>query len=175
MTTKRQLARIVILAIFTTLVFFIGRELYYARSYVQMINPVSVSFDEMVQKAEVIARGVVTKKIGSYRTIENGEVMVYTRWQFNVDRVYKGNPGQTIKLKTAGGRYGLTEVQVEGAPKITPGKEVVIFISKQNGDYIFQFNQGYCDVTQDAQGGEILVQQLSKEVKTFDDLISAIK
>ncbi len=175
MTTNKQLIRLVILVVSICAVFFVGRELYYARSFDQVILPASVSFDEMVQKAEVIVRGSVTKKLGSQRTIENGEVMVYTRWQLNVEQAYKGNPGRMIKLKTVGGRYGLTEVRVEGAAKITLGKPVVLFLSKQNDDYIFRFSwQGYYDIERDAQGKEILVQQLSKETKTLDELTAAL-
>lgn len=175
MITRKQLIRLVILIAGILAIFLIGRELYYARSYVQMINPVSVSFDEMVQKAEVIARGTVTKKLSSYRTIEDGEVMVYTRWKFDVEKAYKGDPGKTIKLKTLGGRYGLTEVRVEGTAIVTLGKPMILFLSRQNGDYVIQFSQDYYAVERDAQGQEILVQQLSKETMTFDELSDALE
>jgi len=175
MTTRRQIIRLIIIVAGIFVVFLIGRELYFARSYVQMINPVSVSFGELVNKADFIVRGTAAKKLSSYRTIEDGEVMVYTRWQFKVDQVYKGNPAKKIILKTPGGRYGLTDVQVEGRPAVTLGKEAVLFLTKQNGDYVIQFSQGYYTIERDEQGNEIMVQLLSKETETFDDLTAALQ
>ncbi len=176
MTTKRQIIRLMILIAVIGVIFLGGRELYYAKSIHQSNLLAYATFQEIADESEIIVQGTFTKKLGSYRTIENDEIMVYTRWQFEVEKAYKGNPGGELTLKTAGGRVGLTELVVEDTPEITLKKPVVIFISKSDDDYILRFSgMGYYDVERDGQGNEIFVQLLSKETKTFEELATVLQ
>lgn len=88
---------------------------------------VKVERPQLIQDADVIAIGTVQKKLGTVRETVGGEDMVFTRWFITPETVYKGSIEKSYVLRTAGGQYGLTIVDVEDQPRLTTGSRLLLF------------------------------------------------
>ena len=173
MTTKKQVIRLVIIAVVLVGAFFGGRELYYARHITQNSIQVKLESADLTKQSSGIIQGTVEKKLSTKRfTDASGELMVNTLWQVKIDETYKGTFSQSLVVETPGGRYGLTEVVVEDAPTLAVGEKVLLYLQpiESSSDYQLtgQF-QGHFTVTKDEKGNEVFVQQGTeiKETKTL--------
>lgn len=180
MTTKKQILRIAIMVAVIGLVFFAGRELYFARNITQQSIMVKLTGADLTKQASAIILGTVQKEEGTYRfTADNNEVMVNTRWSVSVDKILKGNVPASIVVQTPGGRYNLTEIIVEDAASFTAGEKVLLYLEAspvKTGEYAVTGEfQGHFTQTKDASGNEVYEQQETKETKMLVTVTDEIK
>lgn len=179
MTTKKQLIRIIIIVLVLIGTFFAGREIYYARKVNQQSVQIKLDSVALTKNSFGIIIGTVEKSLGTKRFIDdNGEVMINTRWQVKVEKVYKGNVSNSVIVQTPGGRYGLTEVVAEDAPTLTKEDKVLLYLSpwRNSGEYQItgQF-QGKFNVSKANDGTEIFTQQETGNIKTVSELENELK
>jgi hypothetical protein len=112
-----------------------------------------LSFDEMVTQSTAIVRA----KIGPGAGRQHG-ALVYTHYQITVLESWKGAPGGTMDVVTPGGTVGRLQQSVAGAPALTPGAELVLFLwtSRSGLTHVIGLSQGVFKLERDAAGTLIL-------------------
>lgn len=174
MTTQKQILRIFIIVIVLAVIFFGGRELYYARHVTQRSLQIKLNGTALAKNSSAIITGTVEKSLGAKRfTDENGEIMVNTRWQIKVDKNFKGSLPASIVVQTPGGRYGLTEVIVEDAPQLATGDKVLLYLQPYDNTSDYQVTgqfQGRFSLTTDQSGNPVYEQAETKLKKSMADL-----
>lgn len=137
---------------------------------------VKMSVSELTTNAAEIIEGTVVKELGTTREADpnDGQEMVYTRYQIKVDNKLKGTLGSEVVVRVAGGRYLTTEVDAEDQPTLEVGEKIIAFLNKvsdTNNDYIVTGGfQGSFEVN-----GSEAVQDETEEKFVAADLISQIK
>lgn len=112
-----------------------------------------LSFDEMVGHSTSIVRA----KIGPGSGRQHG-ALVYTHHTVTVLESWKGTPGVTIDVVVPGGQVGRLQQSVAGAPVLTPGSELVLFLWKSRSGltHVIGLSQGVFQLERDAAGSVIL-------------------
>lgn len=136
MMLTKSLALIISLGVFGT---FAVTELPYAgrSTYAPIVKKMTVK--DMAKESTVVVRGIVSASLGTIRQIgPAGDEMVYTRWKIQPTSAAKGTAKTDLVVRTAGGQYGLTIVDVEDQPALAVGQRVMLFLAPHpdwNGDY----------------------------------------
>jgi hypothetical protein len=95
-----------------------------ARSSATVIVP--ADFNEMVAGSQLVIHGRVvdvrSQMVGDRRTIESVVTVA-------VDEAIKGAPGSTVVVRVPGGVVGRYQRVMVGAPSLTQGEEVVLFLT----------------------------------------------
>lgn len=135
MTTMKSLTkRITLYVIVGAIVGLAVVELPHAKRYTQHGLVERVDVPTMTKDADLAVIGVVKKRLGTTRqTDATGEDMVYTRWLIQPDRTIKGRASASVIVRTMGGRYGLTVVDVEDQPTFEVGEKVMLFLQSYPG------------------------------------------
>jgi len=112
------------------------------------ISPIlkHMTLEEMTQEADLVVRGTITKKIGTFRqTGPAGNDMVYTKWSFSADEFLKGT-SQPITVVTPGGQYGTTIVEFEDMAQLPLRQPLVLAL------YQMEQRPGYYRIEGESQG-----------------------
>lgn len=112
-----------------------------------------LSFDEMVNRSTAIVRATVGP--GSGR--QHG-ALVYTHHRLTVLESWKGNPATSLEVVVPGGQVGRLQHSVAGAPVLTPGSELVLFLwtSRSGITHVIGLSQGVFQLERSADGTQIL-------------------
>jgi len=106
-------------------------ELPHTKHYQQDALVERLDTTSLSQRSAVIFTGTVTKKLGTIREQDaTGEDMVYSRWLIQPDRTLKGASNRTVVVRTLGGQYLTTIVEVEDQPKFSAGEKVLLFLQQ---------------------------------------------
>lgn len=113
------------------------------------------SFEQMVERAEVIFTGRMTGQRSEWRNIE-GKPAILTFTTFEVLEVHKGSPGAQMELQFLGGTVGDATLEVAAIPKFKRGDRVVLFVEKNgiNASPLVGFYHGKFSLQADGAGGE---------------------
>lgn len=131
--------RILLIAAVTLLLGLAALELPHAKRL--SIDPVVIAMTtpELAAEADAVVEGTVQRRLGTVReTDASGSEMVYTRWLVRPERVDKGAPGSAVVLRTLGGQYLSTIVEVDDQPTLEAGERALLFlkhIPEWKGDY----------------------------------------
>lgn len=112
-----------------------------------------LSFDEMVGHSTAIVRA----KIGPGSGRQHG-ALVYTHHTVTVLESWKGAPDVSIDVVVPGGQVGRLQQSVAGAPLLTPGSELVLFLWKSRSGltHVIGLSQGVFQLERNASGAVIL-------------------
>jgi hypothetical protein len=104
-----------------------------------------LSLDDLTQKSTDIVRA---KVVGSYADLRGSAI--YTHWKIQVTDRWKGSGGSAIEVQVPGGDASGLHQDVPGAPKLSQGKEYLLFLwtSKSGATYITGWGQGVFSLTQ---------------------------
>jgi hypothetical protein len=91
-----------------------------------------VDIQQLVQRAEVIVRGAVTRKEPRWV----GRVL-YTQYELDVQETLKGPARKNLLVSVVGGAMGNVELRVPGAPTIQAGDQMVFFGTPLAGSTTF--------------------------------------
>jgi hypothetical protein len=106
-----------------------------------------LSLDDLAQKSTDIVRATV---VGTYADVRGSSI--YTHWKIQVTERWKGSSGSPLEVLVPGGDANGLHQEVPGAPKLTQGKEYLLFLwtSKSGSTYITGWGQGVFTLTQNA-------------------------
>jgi len=104
-----------------------------------------LSLDDLTQKSTAIVRA---KVVGSFADLRG--TAIYTHWKIQVTDRWKGSGGSAIEVLVPGGDANGLHQEVPGAPKLSQGKEYLLFLwtSKSGATYITGWGQGVFSLTQ---------------------------
>jgi hypothetical protein len=104
-----------------------------------------LSLDDLTQKSTDIVRA---KVVGSYADLRG--TAIYTHWKIQVTDRWKGSGGSAIEVLVPGGVANGLHQDVPGAPKLSQGKEYLLFLwtSKSGATYITGWGLGVFSLTQ---------------------------
>ena len=92
------------------------------------------TFDQLVNQAEVIFRGTVTK-VTSEWIGEGGERHIVSYITFKVKDALKGSPGETYTMRTFGGTVDGETMTIGDGPTFAVGNEDFLFV-ENNGSQV---------------------------------------
>ena len=98
---------------------------------------VQMTEEELTAQAELILVGHVTD-VSCY---EEGEGNIYTEVTISVEQKLKGEAGEEVVVRVAGGKVGEREMWVEDTPTFKMGERVVVFLEESGG--IFRVVGGF--------------------------------
>lgn len=88
-----------------------------------------IPVERLDNEAQLVVQGAVTKRLGTVREVdETGDEMVYTRWQIKPENTYKGRHQRTVVVRTLGGQFLTTVVEVDDQPRFTVGERVMVYL-----------------------------------------------
>ena len=108
-----------------------------------------LSFDDMVNQSTVIVRATIGP--GSGR--QHG-ALVYTHHRLTVLESWKGATGTSIEVVVPGGQVGRLQQSVAGAPVLTAGSELVLFLwtARSGLTHVIGLSQGVFQLERNATG-----------------------
>lgn len=98
------------------------------------MSVIAPSFDELVNSADFVVRGVVTDIQYVASDTPQGQA-IHTLVTFHVEHVLKGNPDPDVTLSFLGGKVGRHTLSVVGMPKFAVGEREIVFVAR-NGQVI---------------------------------------
>lgn len=96
------------------------------------------SLVSLTKKAQTIVIGVVEEQLPSQESRDQltGEPIIYSDWVIAVEECLKSPlAGDRIIVRTLGGTVGQMTMIVDSAPSFAVGERVLLFLSKQTGQY----------------------------------------
>ena len=93
------------------------------------------SFDELVEQAQLIFQGTVTKSESQWAG-EGGNRRIVTYVTFQVDETIKGQPGATYTVRMLGGTVGDQTMEVSDSPKFKVGDRDILFVENNGTQFI---------------------------------------
>lgn len=112
-----------------------------------------LSFDDMVNRSTAIVRATVGPGAGR----QHG-ALVYTHYRLTVLESWKGNAATSLEVVVPGGQVGRLQHSVAGAPVLSPGAELVLFLwtSRSGLTHVIGLSQGVFQLERSADGTQIL-------------------
>jgi hypothetical protein len=110
-----------------------------------------LSLDQMIEKSTAIVRGRV---LGSYTAYRGSSI--YTHYRLQVSERWKGSQQAGVEVVVPGGTAGGIRQSYSGVPRLTEGKEYVLFLwtGPSGATQIIGFSQGVFELPKKA-GGEM--------------------
>ena len=93
------------------------------------------TFDELVNRAQVIFQGVVTD-VRSQWVGEGAQRSIVSYVTFKVEAAMKGNPGNTYTMRMLGGTVGDQTMEVTDSPKFKVGNRDVLFVENNGSQFV---------------------------------------
>lgn len=117
---------------------------------------VPAALSELADEARVIVHGQVTVVEPRWA---DGRRRIESWVTVTVESYFKGDLGEAVTFRTPGGTFGAYRTVVVGAPVLTEGDDVVLFLNARAPavPYIIGLNQGVFRVVRQAVSGQRLV------------------
>jgi hypothetical protein len=93
------------------------------------------SFDELVEKAELIFEGKVTRVEAKWLG-EGKKRRIKTDFTFEVLETLKGTAPATYTLQVLGGTVGEVTMEVDGAPRFRVGDRTLLFVTNNGTQFV---------------------------------------
>src|SRR5437867_12727653 len=93
------------------------------------------TFDELVNRAQVIFQGVVTD-VRSQWAGEGAQRSIVSFVTFKVEDPMKGNPGSTYTMRMLGGTVGDQTIEVTDSPKFKVGNRDILFVENNGSQFV---------------------------------------
>jgi hypothetical protein len=101
----------------------------------QATTVIPPTFDELVDRAEVIFQGSVTD-VRSQWVGEGGQRHIVTYVTFKVEDAIKGNPGGSYSIRMLGGTVEGHTMEVSDSPKFKKGDRDILFVEHNGQQFI---------------------------------------
>jgi len=88
---------------------------------------VAPTFDEMVDRADLVFVGKVARSRADWRTVGKNRV-IFTQVEFENEETLKGKAGALLTLQFLGGTVGGVTLQVADVPGFVAGDRVLLFV-----------------------------------------------
>lgn len=107
-----------------------------------------LSVEEMIEKSTAIVRG----RAGQSRSTPAG-TLIYTLTSFRVLEQWKGEPAGELEIALPGGEAGGLRQRFDGVPRLTPGREYVVFLWRGSSGrwQITGLSQGLLEVVREGE------------------------
>lgn len=133
------------------------------------------SLEYMAGKADTILNGTVRDTFGYWE-----QNRIYTGVRVDVLEYVKSvDPAKpsVVELKVMGGQVGETRLEIDNAPKFSPGEEVLLFLVRHQDKYIvYGVYYGVCRViTAEDGAGKLVVGPVFNERKVQDIATQQVK
>lgn len=117
---------------------------------------VPASLDELVVEARAIAAGRV---VATEARWVDGRRSIETFVTLDVAEYLKGNLGETVVFRVAGGELGAYRTMIAGAPQFEVGDEVLLFLNAIGPSipHVVGFSQGVFRIVGGADGAPFVV------------------
>ncbi len=86
---------------------------------------VEVTVPELAQKADLVARGKVTR---TESRLSGDGMRIFTVVTLDVAEAWKGEAGKSVQIQVPGGTHGDIAQVVQGMPQFREGEDVVVFL-----------------------------------------------
>ena len=129
------------------------------------------TFDQLVDQAEVIFQGTVTK-VSSEWVGEGAERHIVSYITFKVKDALKGSPGESYTMRTFGGTVDGESMMIGDAPTFNVGDEDFLFV-ENNGTQIVPLvgiMHGQFHVRKDDSGREMVTTNEDQPLRDVDHL-----
>lgn len=93
------------------------------------------TFDELVNRAQVIFQGVVTD-VRSQWIGEGAQRSIVSYVTFKVEDAVKGKPGATYTMRMLGGTVGDQTIEVTDCPKFKVGNRDILFVENNGSQFV---------------------------------------
>jgi hypothetical protein len=126
------------------------------------------TFDELVERAEVIFQGEVTD-VKSQWMGEGAQRHIVSYVTFKVEDGVKGNPGQSYTIRMFGGTVDGYTMAVSDGPKFQVGEKDILFVENNGSQFIplVGIMHGRFHVRKDQSGREIVTGSEDEPVKNL--------
>ncbi len=104
-------------------------------SVAQATTVIPPTFDQLVDRAEVIFQGTVTG-VSSQWTGEGSQRHIVTFVTFKVDESIKGEAGATYTMRMLGGTVGDQTMEVTDSPKFAAGDRDILFVENNGRQFV---------------------------------------
>jgi hypothetical protein len=101
----------------------------------QATTVIPPTFDELVDQAEIIFQGNVTR-VSSEWVGEGAQRHIMSYVTFKVEESLKGNPGQSYTVRMLGGTVDGETMGVSDAPKFQVGDKDILFVQNNGSQFI---------------------------------------
>ena len=120
---------------------------------------IRLNLENLVVHADAIVEAEVIST-RSFWTADRRSILTETT--LRVDRGLRGPAaGQTIKVRSLGGKVGEVRMQIAGAPRLLEGQRMVLFLTERQGHrWVLGMNQGVFDLVRGADGKSVVKQRL---------------
>jgi hypothetical protein len=145
--------------------------LLFSAGYLGASTVIPPTFDELVNKAEVILQGSVTNTQSMWIG-EGAQRHIVTYVTFKVEDALKGDPGQTYTIRMFGGEVNGQGMAIADAPKFNVGDREIIFV-ENNGSQLIPLvgmMYGRFHIQKDGSGRDIVTTAQGEPVKDVGKL-----
>jgi len=94
---------------------------------VNATSVVSPTFEEMVDRADLVFVGRVVNSSAAWRSVGTNRV-IFTQIEFEMKEVLKGRAGNSVTLQFLGGTVGEVTLEVADVPRFDAGDRVLLFV-----------------------------------------------
>jgi len=95
---------------------------------------VAPTFEEMVDRADLVFVGKVASSRADWRTAGTNRV-IFTRVEFENEETLKGKAGASLTLQFLGGTVGDMTLQVADVPRFNAGDRVLLFVEGNGAQF----------------------------------------
>lgn len=116
------------------------------------------TFEEMVDRADLVLLGKVVNSRAEWRTVGTNRV-IFTLTKFATEEVLKGRAGGEVTLQFLGGTVGDVTLEVAGVPKFNAGERELLFIQGNGTQFcpIVAVFHGKFSLRKDEKSGQEIV------------------
>ena len=155
------------------------------------LSVVARSFDELVQRADLILVGTVSEVHSEFAAGGLDQNTIFSYVSFNDLQVVKGQAaGEPYVLRVPGGVVGRFAQDYPGVPTFQTGRRYLVFIRGNHHDFfpVVGINQGVFRILSNAQGQQIVIRDdqigrssqraltaLTQDAPTLDTFIQNIR
>ena len=124
-----------------------------------------LSMDQIISKSTYIVRA---KVVGGAGMLSNRSI--YTKYSLQVTESLKGSASASIDVLVPGGTASGLSQSIAGAPKLTAGSEMVLFLWKAPKGHlmVIGMQQGAFDIQKDSAGQTIINRNAITEATVLD-------
>jgi hypothetical protein len=126
------------------------------------------TFDELVDQAEVIFQGTVTR-VKSEWVGEGAERHIMSYVTFNVEDTMKGNAGSSYTIRMLGGTVDGETMGVSDAPLFKNGDREILFVQNNGTQFVplVGIMHGHFHITRDRAGHDALMTSQGYPIKNL--------
>jgi hypothetical protein len=109
----------------------------------------AIDLTEMTSQSDRI---VVAQVLSAQSEWDSSHQTIQTRFEIQVEEVWKGSPAERVVIVQPGGTVGDMEMRVHGMPNFSVGEKAVLFLAGRNASRVVGMSQGKRSLRWDGMG-----------------------